>query len=493
MFGPLRNRRTDPSAPGPYEQPPVAEDAATEDAGFAQSFDIENLDINMLPPGWSLDDEGSFSLTDDIQDFWEVKAGRLIRHHLQPRRALFRIKDYADIRVDASLLDPLHTTVVKRADGRFEVVNDDGNNATFLNTEWTGCTVFQISGKSRREMGMFANLHVKKMGKDLKHKKVASSVVNTRTLSAADRAKFQEAKVKESTSFFENQVWEFDTTANAQPERTLTARILTKWARGADGQPKAKARLIVRGYLDIDALQTGLETSSPTTSRTSRNFLLSLTALFGWNLWCADVATAFLQGLPQQRKLWIQLPAEARQLLGASEDVKMLLLKPVYGQLDAPRRWFLEAVRRLRRLGLRQHQLDPCMFLAYEEDFSQNAPTTDGILGPSRLCGCICLHVDDMLGSGNVNSATWQNLLQELKKNFNFKEWTEADKDKPLTYCGCTLEKLSDGGVKLHQDAYLKKVHPMTFGRGLGPDAELTNKEITALRGLCGALQWPAV
>ena len=32
------------------------------------------------------------------------------------------------------------------------------------------------------------------------------------------------------------------------------------------------------------------------------------------------------------------------QLLGAPEDCRMLLVKPVYGQLDAPRRWYLEAV-----------------------------------------------------------------------------------------------------------------------------------------------------
>ena len=34
-----------------------------------------------------------------------------------------------------------------------------------------------------------------------------------------------------------------------------------------DGSPRAKARLIVRGYADVDALQGSLETSSPTTTR----------------------------------------------------------------------------------------------------------------------------------------------------------------------------------------------------------------------------------
>ena len=151
------------------------------------------------------------------------------------------------------------------------------------------------------------------------------------------------------------------------PERTLTSRMLLKWSKNPDGSPRAKARLIVRGYADVDALEGGLQTSSPTTSRLARSVLMSISATLGWDLWTADVATAFLQGLPQERKLWVKLPADALAILGATPDTRMLLLNPCYGQLDAPRRWYLEAVRRLKELGLRQHPLDPCCFLMYED------------------------------------------------------------------------------------------------------------------------------
>ncbi len=153
---------------------------------------------------------------------------------------------------------------------------------------------------------------------------------------------------------------------------------------------------LVRGYTDVDALQGSLETASPTTTRLSRSFLLSLSSILGWNLWTSDIATAFLQGLPQERKLWVKLPAECVQLLGASDDCRMLLVKPVYGQLDAPRRWYLEAVRRLKSLGLRQHLLDPCAFLIYDADHRLSedgpAPPVDAsTLGEAGLCGMICL------------------------------------------------------------------------------------------------------
>ena len=62
------------------------------------------------------------------------------------------------------------------------------------------------------------------------------------------------------------------------------------------------------------------------------------------------------------------MPAEALALLGADEDTRTLLLEPCYGQIDAPRGWYLEAVDRLRRGGLRQHALDPCAFPIYETD-----------------------------------------------------------------------------------------------------------------------------
>eukprot|EP00435_Cladocopium_sp_Y103_P073124 s421_g42.t1 len=281
-----------------------------------------------------------------------------------------------------------------------------------MDMEWTGCTIFQITGPARREMRMFSNLPAKKMGREARtkmgrqQKKIDKGGVNERHLSAADRAKFQEAKQKELESFFHNGVWEFNTTADATPERTLTARVLTKWTKHADGSPRAKARLIVRGYQDFDALNKGLETSSPTTSRTSRNFLLSLTALLGWTAWTSDIATAFLQGG------WTLLRSLAR----------------------------------------------------------------------TTLSSVLAAYVGRFVGAGSPTSKTYAKLVESLRATFNFREWKDGNR---LEYCGSVLEKLPEGGLKLCQ--------PVPLQKGVGPNSDLTSKEITQLRGLCGALQWPAV
>ena len=169
----------------------------------------------------------------------------------------------------------------------------------------------------------------------------------------------------------------------------------------------------------------------------------------------------------------------------------MLLVMPVYGQLDAPRRWYLEAVRRLRGLGLRQHVLDPCTFLIYEAD--HGGPTGESsdpdptFLGAERLCGMICFHVDDMLGAGDPNSEVYNKVLAELRKSFSWKDGSH------LEYCGAAIDKSEDGTLKLHHEGYLKKIEPITIAKHLGPESELNNNEITSLRGLLGAIQWPAV
>ena len=502
-YGPQRGRSISAADAQPY---PAASTSSPTPAApsenvetYSQTFPVEEVDPTILPSGWTVDAEGYFQLSDQQMDFWEVRAGCLIRHHVRPRFVLHKVKTDSEIPIEPSLLDPVRVTVAKFSDGTVEIINDDGKNVKAFPKTWTGMTVYQITGTARRELCMYANLPAKKVAKENRtkmmrtQKKIDKNGVNEKTLTLDQRALFQEAKRKELRSFFENEVWQFDSVQNSEASRTLTARMLLKWSKNEDGSPRAKARLIVRGYADVDALQGSLETSSPTTTRLSRSFLLSLTTMCGWKLWTSDISTAFLQGLPQERKLWVKLPAECLRLLGASEDTRMLLVKPVYGQLDAPRRWYLEAVRRLRSLGLRQHLLDPCTFLIYEtdhEDPYQPGVPRPAVLGEDRLCGMICLHVDDMLGAGDPNSPVYQDVINRLQQMFSFREWKDGEN---LEYCGANIEKRPDGALRLHHSEYLKKVKPMTIAKHLGPESELSNQEITALRGLLGALQWPAV
>jgi hypothetical protein len=127
-----------------------------------------------------------------------------------------------DTRVDPELLDGHRTTVLWKADGNFEIISDKESESKVIDKEWTGCTIFQITGKARREMGMFANLPAKKLGREAKtkmarqQKKVDKGGVKERHLCRP--CQVPRGKAEGVRIFFHNQVWELDTADNAIPK-----------------------------------------------------------------------------------------------------------------------------------------------------------------------------------------------------------------------------------------------------------------------------------
>ena len=109
-------------------------------------------------------------------------------------------------------------------------------------------------------------------------------------------------------------------------------------------------------FNDVDAFMGNLETASPTTSRLSRSLLLSVSANLRWRAWSADVSTGFLQGLPQERKLWLKLSNEALQILGATANTRIVFYESQFmANLMPQGDGFLKQFRRLKSLGWQQH------------------------------------------------------------------------------------------------------------------------------------------
>ena len=362
---------------------------------------------------------------------------------------------------------------------------------------WLGKTLFPLTKEAAEARGChYIGDLSKKLGKCKKfrgrgHIWTAAGVprkknvketadLSERKMTLEDRLAFLEGKKSELTSIFENGVWEVETEPHKVDHgRVMRARFVLKWTHDAQGNPRAKARLVLQGFADPDLLKGGLDTSSPTLNRTSRQVLLALSVCKGWMRWVADVATAFLQGDPQQRVLWAKIPKDACAIIGVPPGTLMRLIKPIYGQADAPRQWFIVAKRRLEAIGYRAHPLDCCLFRYFDSS--------------GELISLIGLHVDDMLGAGLESSPEYQQVKAALRKEFNFKHWTEESEDKALEFCGCKLESMRDGSgsLRLHQEEYLKNVKPITC-KDNDESRELTGSELTSLRALLGALQWPA-
>ena len=412
--------------------------------------------------------------------------------------ALHKVKTDSEIPIEPSLLDPIRVTVAKFSDGTVEIINDDAKSVKAFPKTWTGMTVYQITGTARRELCMYANLPAKENRTKMMRtqKKVDKNGVNEKTLTLDQRALFQEAKRKELRSFFENEVWQFDSVQNSEASRTLTARMLLKWSKNEDGSPRAKARLIVRGYADVDALQGSLETSSPTTTRLSRSFLLSLATMCGWKLWTSDISTAFLQGLPQERKLWVKLPAECLRLLGTSEDTRIV---------GEARLWATGCSSTILDDGTLKQSVD-CDPSDYDNIYWTLAPSSSTRQTTKIPINLVFLDLPSLVKIVCVEwfacmSTTCLVLVVQIlcvsgcdqSPSANvFLPWMEGWRELRVLWCQHREDAWWNPSTTSLR-VYLKKVKPMTLAKHLGPESELSNQEVTALRGLLGALQWPAV
>ena len=79
-FGPSRRSRhgtmSSSSTSGPYSHPAKTSEEIEDVVNY--NFYLTDIDTSQLPEGWGFDEFGYFQLTENVKDFWEVKAGCLI-------------------------------------------------------------------------------------------------------------------------------------------------------------------------------------------------------------------------------------------------------------------------------------------------------------------------------------------------------------------------------------------------------------------------------
>ena len=129
-------------------------------------------------------------------------------------------------------------------------------------------------------------------------------------LTASERAEFQVAKEADVSNWLKTGTVQKMLRSQLAPEQVLRCRWVLTWKpiEESDRDPskpnntrKAKARLVVLGYLDPQI--TEIPHDSPTLNRHSKMLLLQLIASKSWNLRSFDIRAAFLQGKPQQGRV----------------------------------------------------------------------------------------------------------------------------------------------------------------------------------------------
>ena len=102
---------------------------------------------------------------------------------------------------------------------------------------------------------------------------------------------------------------------------------------------------------------------------------------FSWPLHTLDIKSAFLQGMPIEREIYLIPPK-----LAHFKGILWKLKKCAYGLVDAGRQWYVKVLLSLKDLKGQQLSLDPGVFF-WKKD--------------GKLVGIMAFHVDDFIYGGN--------------------------------------------------------------------------------------------
>lgn len=207
---------------------------------------------------------------------------------------------------------------------------------------------------------------------------------------------------------------------------------------------------------------------SPTLSQQARSIILQLIVSFGWSLNLGDIKGAFLEADVSKQKaanpVYAELPPGGVPGVEAGSSVQ--ILGNIYGANDAPRIWYVEFDKVAEEVGFTRSKLDSCLYLCH---------------GPSgELQGVLGAHVDDTVTGGR--GETYHKAISLLR----------ARLQGSGEFLGTFYTQHENGEITYQQKDYAQHIRPINISkdRVKKPWLPATEKEISALRAVNGALGW---
>ena len=276
-------------------------------------------------------------------------------------------------------------------------------------------------------------------------------------LTPEERRQFIEAKDSEVTNWIKTGTVMKILRNSIPPEEVLRCRWVLTWkpveADSDNPNPshKAKARLVVLGYMDpsIDTIPR----DSPTLGRHAKMLILQLIASQGWTLQSFDVKAAFLQGSVAGRTIGLEPVPELAKALNMSPHELRKLNKSAYGLVDAPYLWYKALLTELEKLGFIQSPFDPCVFVLKRP----NSNKISGVLG---------VHVDDGLCGGDE---FFSQQIHRLSQKYPF----GAQKSSQFVFTGIELSQSEDKGIVMSQSKYVREIQPIHIDANRRTDTTL--------------------
>lgn len=213
--------------------------------------------------------------------------------------------------------------------------------------------------------------------------------------------------------------------------KPISSKWVFKTKTNPNGSIRYKARLVIRGYQQVEGIDYG-ETYAPVSKLSTFRLLIYLAAYYGWRIDHMDVVTAFLNPTIDRDNIYMRLPPRIEEIDARVDGSTIVrLLKALYGLKQAPRLWFENIHAFLLSIGATQSTTDPNLYM--------------------RGGALILLYVDDILIINMVQGAG-----EEVKQLLQAK-YRMSDLGTARRFLGIQIEQ-TETGITLSQADYLTKI-----------------------------------
>jgi len=274
---------------------------------------------------------------------------------------------------------------------------------------------------------------------------------------------------KEIKNHETNGSWEWIPIHLVPTDRRLIKLI---WVFKVKRDGSLKSRLCVQGCNQVEGIDYDQSFSAALRSPSLR-MLAAVAAKRHMHLRRWDFVSAYLQGsLEEGEVTYCHPPPGYERTDDKGRRLVCKVVKPVYGMVQAGRRWQRSLFPWLERFGFVQSKHDPCMF-----QMTRKTGTGKKRREESLLLG---VYVDDLAIAYKDKSEG------SLYHDFTvaLKEWQVEDEGELHDLLGVEFER-SDGHIHLKQPAYISKMVERYFRDGVPPASSSTEtpcgKELKAL------------
>ena len=212
-------------------------------------------------------------------------------------------------------------------------------------------------------------------------------------------------------------VWKIVKKSSVPPNRRL---IGTKWVFKTKRDGRRRARVNGQGFYQVPGVDYQ-ESFSPVVHEVTIRIMILFWLIHCLSAMLGDVETAFLYG-ELEEEIYMRAPKG----LVLQDDECLLLLKAIYGLVQASRQWRKKLISVMKKIGFKVSAVDPClMYRQYDL----------GIV-------LVAFHIDDLFCVGPKKAL--EEVTLELKTHFAIKfAWEVTD------YVGCNFKRSSNGNKLL--------------------------------------------